>query len=89
VIAVLRRVSPTTPLSRVSGRRLGNAHRAGLVGRLTRVRIERGEGQAIHDLVVHRNEHLPGLDRMRDEGPCLNDSALRSDGYQLIGLDAQ
>ncbi len=47
-------------------------HRAGLVRRLPGVLVEGRERQLVRDLVVHRDEDLPGLHRVRDERPRLD-----------------
>src|SRR5438094_2633921 len=44
-----------------------NGDSAGLIGWLPRIGIERGKGELIGHLVVHRDEYLSGLDRRRDK----------------------
>jgi len=62
---------------------------AGLVSRLPRVRIEGGEGEAIHGCVMHRNEDLARVDAARDERARLHAAPCRVDTDPFVMTNSE
>src|SRR5262245_19541673 len=64
-------------------------HCASFIARLPGIGVKRWKRKFVCSSVVHRNEHVAGLDRACNEGGCDQPSAARYDAYSLIRGDTQ